>query len=510
MDCCGAEPTGAPAADTGAAPELEDLSASHAGLGAARRRPEPVPQVVRQRPILSTDVLPRRTQQEQQNMPLNSRPLLPGAQSVWVKTFGCAHNNSDSEVMMGLLRDYGYQLVDRLEDADLCLVNSCTVKSPSQDGAVNLVQKAKDAGKAVVLAGCVPSADASVADSLEGVSVMDVTQIDRVVEVTEETLRGNTVRLLNKKRVLPTLDMPKVRKNKYVEIIPISGGCLGSCSYCKTKHARGRLSSYTTGAIVDRALQAAAEGVSEIWLASEDTGAYGLDIGTDVAALLGRLADTLLPTGVMLKLGMTNPPYMLAHMEAVAQVLRRPNVFEFIHIPVQSGSDSVLQAMVREYTVTEFSRLVDGLRKTVPDLLVATDVICGFPAESEDDHRESLDLVKKYRFPVLNIAQFYPRPSTPAAKMKRLHGHVVKQRSTEMTKMFDSYRTYDHLVGREERVWFSDTEMKFGQTVGHTKGYVKVVVPRDDRLLGRSSMAKIVKATKWHIEAEILGDGKSP
>lgn len=263
--------------------------------------------------------------------------------------------------------------------------------------------------------------------------------------------------------------------------------------------------SYTQDAIVGRALKAAAEGASEIWLASEDTGAYGIDIGTNIANLLNSVADAI-PNGVMLKLGMTNPPYMLAHIDAVAKVLNRPNVFGFMHIPVQSGSDPVLQAMVREYTVEEFSRLVDGLREQVPELLLATDVICGFPTEAEEDHQNTLNLVEKYKFPVLNISQFYPRPGTPAARMKRLPGSLAKKRSTEVTHLFESYETFSHMVGREERVWFSDTEPNHNQTIGHTKGYVKVVVPREDSLLGRSATVRLVSATKWHTRGEVLGD----
>mmetsp|Transcript_2871 Transcript_2871/g.6924 ORF Transcript_2871/g.6924 Transcript_2871/m.6924 type:complete len:564 (-) Transcript_2871:56-1747(-) len=484
--------------DDDEAPELEDLAdaggfaAAAAGGASSSRGPK----------------IHRRGQQFGDSEVLEDserRASLPGRQRIHVKSMGCAHNSSDSEFMVGLLQEYGYILTEQLEDADMCLVNSCTVKNPSQDSAMNLVKRARAAGKPVVLSGCVPSADSSVTQGLDGVSVLDVSQIDRIVEVAEEALKGNTVQLLTKRKVLPTLDLPKVRRNSCVEIIPISGGCLGNCSYCKTKHARGKLSSYTEDAIIKRALQAASEGASEIWLASEDTGAYGLDIGSNIAILLNKVADSL-PPGVMLKLGMTNPPYMLAHIDAVAEVLKRPNVFEFIHVPVQSGSNHVLQAMVREYTIEDFSRLADGLRALVPDLLLATDIICGFPAESEQDHEESLAMVRKYKFPVLNISQFYPRPGTAAAKMKRLPGHVAKQRSTEVTQAFDSYETNSHLLGREERVWFSDTEVKHGQTVGHTKGYVKVVVPREDSLLGKSKIVKVKATSKWHLEGEVIRD----
>ena len=166
-------------------------------------------------------------------------------------------------------------------------------------------------GKPVVVSGCVPQGDRNL-KGLESVSILGVTQIDRVVEVMEESLKGHTVRLLAKKE-LPVLDLPKIRKNKLVEIIPLSTGCLGSCTYCKTRHARGRLGSYDPDAIVERARIAISEGVMEIWLTSEDTGAYGRDIGTNLPTLLKSIVK-IMPDHTMLRLGMTNPPYILEHL----------------------------------------------------------------------------------------------------------------------------------------------------------------------------------------------------
>lgn len=237
---------------------------------------------------------------------------LPGLQRIYVKTFGCPHNASDGEYMMGQLREYGYTLVDSLEECDTCVVNSCTVKHPSETRAVNLVNNAKHAGKGVVLAGCVPSSDRKLAESLE-VSVMDVTQLDRIVDVVEQTIKGNTVKLLEKKKGLPQLSLPKVRKDKLAEIITINAGCLGNCTYCKTKLSRGKVSSYPIEQIIERAQQAAAEGVCQIELASEDMGAYGIDLGTNIVELLRRLSDAL-PPGVMLRTGMTNPPFIMYHI----------------------------------------------------------------------------------------------------------------------------------------------------------------------------------------------------
>lgn len=171
----------------------------------------------------------------------------------------------------------------------------------------------------------------------------------------EETIKGNTVRLLAKKE-LPTLDLPKIRKNKLLEIIPLSTGCLNSCTYCKTKHARGILGSYAPDAIISRAAQAIEEGVREIWLTSEDTGAYGRDIGTSLPELV-RGVLKVVPSHVMVRVGMTNPPYIKEHLDAMSDILNHPRVFGFLHIPVQSGSNPVLENMNREYTVEEFKRV---------------------------------------------------------------------------------------------------------------------------------------------------------
>ncbi|XP_017864724.1 PREDICTED: threonylcarbamoyladenosine tRNA methylthiotransferase, partial [Drosophila arizonae] len=342
--------------------------------------------------------------------------VIPGTQKVYVKTWGCAHNNSDSEYMAGQLAAYGYNLSSK-DEADLWLLNSCTVKNPSEDTFRNEIESGMRNGKHVVVAGCVPQG-APKSDYLRGLSIIGVQQIDRVVEVVEETLKGHSVRLLQNKKVQgrrvagAPLSLPKVRKNPLIEIISINSGCLNQCTYCKTKHARGDLASYPPAEIVERARQSFGEGCCEIWLTSEDTGAYGRDIGSSLPELLWQLVEVI-PEHCMLRVGMTNPPYILEHLEEVAKVLQHPRVYAFLHVPVQSGSDSVLGEMKREYCRKDFEHVVDFLRSRVPGLTIATDIICGFPTETEEDFEETMSLCKKYQFPSLFINQFFPRPGTP-------------------------------------------------------------------------------------------------
>ncbi|KAK9824274.1 hypothetical protein WJX72_009107 [[Myrmecia] bisecta] len=408
---------------------------------------------------------------------------------------------------MGQLAAYGYRLVPDVEkeQADLWLVNTCTVKNPSQQAMGHILMKGKALNKKLVVAGCVPQGDRR-APELQNLSLLGVTQIDRVVEAVEETLKGNVVQMLAKK-ALPKLDLPKVRRNKHIEILPLSMGCLGACTYCKTKHARGELGSYDLDSLVSRASQAAEDPeVREIWLSSEDTGAYGRDLGTDLPTLLRRLVAVLPADGsTMLRIGMTNPPFILEHLDAIAEALNHPRVFAYLHVPVQSGSDAVLTAMNREYSVAEFERVADTLLRAVPGLELATDIICGFPGETDDDFAATMRLVRKYRFSHCHISQFYPRPGTPAARMKKVPSSKVKQRSREITALVDSLpATCERLVGSVQRVWVVDTAADGHHLVAHTKSYDQVLLEPCEGLMGAAVNVKLVSASRWSAKGEVV------
>lgn len=194
----------------------------------------------------------------------------------------------------------------------------------------------------MILTGCVSQADPKLVADLEktNVSIVGLSYTDRIVEAVEDVLQNRQVYMMDFLKnplkdapKLPALMLPKVRKNKYVEIICINTGCLGDCNYCKTKQARGTLRSYPIEQIVARVEMAFKEGVQQIWMTSEDTGAYGLDMGTNIVELMRAVLEVV-PEHGMLRLGMTNPPYMARHAAAIAELLLHPRCFEFLHVPV--------------------------------------------------------------------------------------------------------------------------------------------------------------------------------
>ena len=237
---------------------------------------------------------------------------IPGDATVFLHTFGCGHNVSDGEYMAGLLAENGYRVSDDMKNADCHIINSCTVKNPSEEHFVTMLKRAKATGKPVVVAGCVPQGDQNNKEWAD-VSVIGVRHVDRVAEVVETALAGNTVRMLSQETgdALPGLAHPKIRRNKYVEIVPINVGCLNFCTYCKTKHARGNLQSWPIAEIVARVRAVVAEGVIEIRLTSEDTGAYGIDIGTNVVDVMLAAVAVLEGSRAMLRVGVSNPPFLV-------------------------------------------------------------------------------------------------------------------------------------------------------------------------------------------------------
>ncbi|XP_066862784.1 threonylcarbamoyladenosine tRNA methylthiotransferase isoform X4 [Kogia breviceps] len=427
--------------------------------------------------------------QDENSPPSDS--TIPGIQKIWIRTWGCSHNNSDGEYMAGQLAAYGYKITENASEADLWLLNSCTVKNPAEDHFRNSIKKAQEENKKIVLAGCVPQAQPR-QDYLKGLSVIGVQQIDRVVEVVEETIKGHSVRLLSQKKDNgkrlggARLDLPKIRKNPLIEIISINTGCLNACTYCKTKHARGNLASYPVDELVDRAKQSFQEGVCEIWLTSEDTGAYGRDIGTSLPALLWKLVEVI-PEGAMLRLGMTNPPYILEHLEEMAKILNHPRVYAFLHIPVQSASDTVLMEMKREYCVADFKRVVDFLKDKVPGITIATDIICGFPGETDQDFQETVKLVEEYKFPSLFINQFYPRPGTPAAKMEQVPAQVI---------------------GERQKVLVTEESFDSKFYVAHNRFYEQVLVPKNPTFMGKMVEVNVYESGKHFMKGQPVSDAK--
>jgi len=408
---------------------------------------------------------------------------------VHIKTWGCSANQADSEYIAGLLKEY--ELVS-MEEADVVILNSCSVKTPSEN---SLFRDLKKLGKRkVIVTGCVPEANRELIDTkLKEVSIVGLNAINELPDVIKEVFEGKRVVLFRENKQY--FGGSKVRLNPLVEIVNISRGCLNKCSYCSTKLAKGSLHSYSEERIVSQIKDALADGIKEVWLTSQDCAIYGFDRNTNLAKLLKRVCS--IEGDFKIRVGMSNPQYLIKFSEELIDAYKDPKVYKFLHVPIQSGSDNVLKDMRRGGTVEEFKGLISAFRKEIPDLTVATDVICGYPTEKSADWELTVALINWLEPDVLNISKFWPRPGTEAASLKLLDGNVVKKRSKELTELFDNIakKKNDAWVGRKCEVLVNE-KGKNNTVVGRNFAYKPVVLSGVD--FGKVTI-RIVSAERTHL-----------
>ena len=418
-----------------------------------------------------------------------------------IQTTGCSANQADSEQMAGLLKEAKFTPVDTIEDADVVIFNTCTVKTPSENSFFTQLEEFKKEHpyKIIIISGCIPQADRQ---KLKYYSLVGTKQIHKIVSAVEEALHDNVLQLLNNDE-MPPLNLPRVRKNPIVEIMPINRGCLGACTFCKTKKARGNLVSYPLEEIVAATKKAIAEGVKEIWLTSQDTYCYGFDIGTNLPALLEQLVQ--IPGDFKIRIGMGNPDHLSKIETRLLEVYRHPKIFKFLHLPLQAGHDKTLKAMRRLYTVQEFISTVERFKKEIPEINLMTDIIVGYPTETEDHYWGTLQAVRRTAPDSINISRFWSRPGTPAADLTELPGEVVKHRSRVLTDIFHNISKLqnERWVGWQGEIIIDEKGKELRQWIGRNDSYKQIIVEGDFKL-GDKLKVEIVKAEMFDLRGKVL------
>jgi len=341
---------------------------------------------------------------------------------IFVKTFGCTFNQRDSENIKGVLDSSHYDVVSSVEESDVIVVNSCGVKGVTESKVISYI---KSLGKPVYVGGCLPKmVDLFTIENVKG--VFDTNTITKLPEQIEEGIEES---FSEEKENRLNLHVVKEDENKL--IVPISQGCLGQCHYCSVKYVRGGLKSYKIEEIVSEVKKFNGEFV---YLTSQDSGCYGFDIDTSLVELLKDIL--MLDKKFKLRIGMMNPEHLEKILPGLIEIYKDERVMKFIHIPVQSGSNKVLKAMNRKYSIEEFKDAVKVIRKELPEVHIATDVIVGYPTESKNDFKATVEMLKEFKFEVVNLSKYTPRPKTYSKKfLKPLKSEVVKERSVVVSKL---------------------------------------------------------------------------
>ena len=344
---------------------------------------------------------------------------------IFVEAYGCSASFADSEMISGLILNGGHTLVDNSSKSDLNIVVTCSVKDATANKMIHRIKSLKS--KPLVVAGCFPKAEKSTVEKFsENASLLGPNSLGMTLQVIDSTLNGKKQIALEDSD-LSKVGLPKVRLNPVVGIVEIASGCMSECTFCQTKLSKGDLSSYRLGDIVRQVQTEIKEGCKEVWLTSTDNGCYGFDIGTDLPSLVNAVVE--IPDDFMIRVGMMNPMYMPRIKEELVKSFDNDKVFKFLHIPVQSGSDKVLHDMKRGHTVDTFREIVKKVKERFGDFTISTDVIVGFPSETEEDFQKTVNLLDEVRPDVVNLSRYSIRPGTEAAEWEQIDVAEVKRRS---------------------------------------------------------------------------------
>ena len=361
-------------------------------------------------------------------------PVLSKAKpKVWIEAYGCSASMADSEIVTALLKNAGYKIATKESEGGINFIVTCSVKDKTEHRMVSRITTMTKSGKPLIIAGCLPKADREKVESLNcSASLIGPNCIDKAPDAARLASAGAKLVALEESSI-DKVNLPKVRMNPIISIIEIASGCMSHCSFCQTKIAKGSLRSYRIGDIVRQIKYDIESGCKEVWLSSTDNGCYGRDIGTNLVELLDACCS--IEGSFKIRLGMMNPMYLPRILDDMVALFRRNDkIFKFLHIPVQSGSDRILKKMKRAHDAKTFNDGVQAFRERMPEITICTDIIVGFPSETDQDFRQTLDLVETSKPDVVNISRYSARPRTEAYGWKsiRIKSQVSKKRSESL------------------------------------------------------------------------------
>lgn len=372
---------------------------------------------------------------------------------VYLRTYGCTYNAGDSVKLSEILRSQGCTFTDSSEKADAIIVNTCTVIGPTERKVLKYLKQNRD--RQLFVTGCMPIVQKQ---EIEGVCTPQIIPPDEI-----QDLYCNI-------RTVP---------RGPIGIVQVATGCLGTCTYCITRRARGKLKSFPRHDILDQIRRYIREGAIEIRLTAQDAGCWGADLGTGgLPSLLHSI--TRIPGDFRVRLGMMNPCGIADQIDPLIRELEHEKMFKFIHCPLQSGSDRILEDMKRGYTSGEFIRIVEAFRAAFPEMTLATDVIIGYPGETPKDLSATVRTIETVRPEKIHITRYSHRPGIPPHPAGDLTDYTKKIRSRYLNSVANRvYRENNALwVGRRVPVLVTE-QVRPDSVISRTPCYRNVVLQGD-------------------------------
>lgn len=438
---------------------------------------------------------------------------------VYIETMGCQMNKSDTERMLGMLSHFDYEETKEPEKADLLMINTCSIRQLSEDKAFSAIGtwgKWKKDGRNIKIGFCGCVAQQKANEIFKRAPYVDFVLGTHKIYALPEII----TRINNGERVCECTETHATEDNlaKDYEIqrvqgvnawIPITEGCNNFCTYCIVPYTRGRERSRLPELIIKEAQDALNAGFKEITLLGQNVDSYGKDLNNGSYRLADLLRDLNKLEGKFRIRFVTSYPTDITD-ELIETAVELDKVCEYFHIPMQSGSSTVLKAMNRRYDRETYAKIVEKVRKMVPDVTITSDFIAGFPGETEEQFVETLTAIDEFELDYSNVAAYSPREKTVAAKWvdKYIPEDIKNERFQRLNDKVKENCLKSNLkyVGREMEVLVENFYEHKGQMInsGKTRNFKTVHIPCDKDLTGEFVNVKISGAKTWYLKGELF------
>lgn len=405
---------------------------------------------------------------------------------VCIKTYGCSNNIAESQMMAGLLARAGYEIVKRSENADIIIFNTCSVKATTMNKTLFEIEetKKKFPEKRIIVAGCLPEVEYEKIKEVGCAGILSTGHLKKIVSVVDDVIDGNFPEITGKSNEVK-LCLPRIRENDTICIVPICSGCNSFCSFCATKIAKGSIFSYPKETVMREIESAKKFGAKEFWITGQDISAYGLD-ENDRSMLPDLIEQITEAVGgkYFIRVGMMNPKNVVTSSNEMVRAFRSERVFKFLHLPIQSGSDRVLEKMGRGYKTEDFLEIVSKFRRHFPDITLWTDIIAGFPGENDEDFDMSLSTIRETKPDFVNVSQFSCHRKTAASKLKQVPSEIKKERTRILSKIAREISLEKNMkwIGWNGEILIDEYRGDRNSWIGRNYAYKPVVLRGDCRL----------------------------
>jgi len=438
--------------------------------------------------------------------------MLGKGKTYTILTYGCQMNEHDSENIAGIMEDMSFRRVNEMDNANVIIVNTCAIRENAHNKATGMLGRIKHLKETnkdiiVILCGCMAQVEGQV-NKLKDYKWIDIIcgthNYHKIPQYLNDKINSDElVREVYSIEGNVFENLPVKRDSKYTGWVNIQYGCDKFCTYCIVPYTRGKQRSRMPEDIIDEVREMYNNSYQEVTLLGQNVNAYGKDLGMDYdfADLLGEVSQTGIPRIRFV----TSHPWDFTD-KMIDVISKCDNIMPYIHLPIQSGSDRILKLMGRKYTKEEYLNLVNKIKERIPNVSVTTDIIVGFPGETEEDFKDTLDVVNLVKYDLAYTFIYSPREGTPAAKMKDdTPFEEKKERLARLNELINKYalEANQKMVGKVESVLILGDSDKQDKCMGYTENMKLVNVKCDKDLVGKIINVKIVDAKTWSLEGEV-------